>query len=235
MAGLQPRSSGPDVATYEFVRGVETLRDLPRLLPGRSTDDGEAVAIRIPGEGTTAATSGPPLLRHEVTYRDLRGLVGQVATALVRTAGVSLGDVVAIAMPNNVECVLSLLAVPWVRAVSAPLNPDYTENEFAYYMEDNKSKCLLVPGGENGGGGGIPEAEAAAARLGLPVYAVTWNADAVTATLTLKGGDGAGMPPAAEEEGPELTFEPHPDDVALFLHTSGTTARPKVRPSGGGK
>ena len=207
-----------DVGTYELVQGVETLRQLPNL-----SHSEEAIAIKFP-------SPTEPSLLHTITYRNLHDLIEQTATALVRKAGIVKGDVVALAMPNNVECILGFLAVPWARAVSAPLNPDYTEKEFAYYMEDNKSKCLLVPASN----GGIPEAEAAAAGLGLPVFAIEWDVETLTATLKRKGGanddDKDGKDPSAEVDGTtKLTFEPQPDDVALFLHTSGTTARPKVR------
>lgn len=53
------------------------------------------------------------------------------------------------------------------------------------------------------------------------------RADGLTTRLSAKAGDlrlgggGGGGPPGDP---------PHPDDVALFLHTSGTTARPKGVP-----
>jgi acyl-CoA synthetase (AMP-forming)/AMP-acid ligase II len=205
---------GPDGLTYEFVHGIETLRQLPNL-----KHSGDAVAVKIPNDDTAS-----PSVAHSITYRQLHDLIDQTGTALVRTAKIERGDIVAIAMPNNVEFILAFLAVPWARAVSAPLNPQYTESEFAYYMEDNQSKCLLVPAGD----GSIPEAEAAAASLGLPVYAVEWDAVAMTATLTRKGAVSSDDDAGDTLELAKPTFDPQPEDVALFLHTSGTTARPKV-------
>jgi oxalate---CoA ligase len=221
--------AGPEVPTYEFVHGIETLRHIPNLAHSK-----EATAVKIPNDDVAN-----PALAHTITYGQLHDLIEQTATALVQTAGIAAGDIVAIAMPNDVEFVLSFLAVPWTRAVSAPLNPNYTESEFEYYMADNRSKCLLVPGGGGSGGGrgrGIPAAEAAATKLGLPVYAVAWDAESMTATLKRVGDDGGDAHGGGGGDNDDVaskrakpTFEPQPDDVALFLHTSGTTARPKVR------
>ena len=90
-------------------------------------------------------------------------------------------------------------------------------------MEDAGSKLLVV------GPGGNPAAEAAAA---VPVVAVT-----------VRPGGAAGAAPALEVALKAGSFEvarvgadaqladpPRPEDVCLFLHTSGTTARPKGVP-----
>ena len=104
-------------------------------------------------------------------------LVEATATALCEEArlGNVPGTIVSIVMPNCVPFILSFLAVPWSRSVSAPLNQNYTEAEYKFYMEDNKSKLLLVPDGD-----GIPAAEAAAAALGLSVYSVGYNLETGT-------------------------------------------------------
>jgi acyl-CoA synthetase (AMP-forming)/AMP-acid ligase II len=93
-------------------------------------------------------------------------------------------------------------------AVAAPLNPAYTEAEFAFYMEDLGAKLLIV--------GGDTPARAAAEGLGVPVATLTTGAAAGDISL-----EGVG-PGEARRNGP--------DDVALVLHTSGTTSRPKIVP-----
>lgn len=119
------------------------------------------------------------------------------------------------------QFVVTFLAVIRVRATAAPLNAAYTEDEFLFFMEDAESKLLLVPGKEGNG-----PAETAAARLKLPVAGVHWEkgesgpGDVVLiakARLESKKVDSAGDVPTEE-------------DGALFLHTSGTTSRPKGVP-----
>lgn len=113
------------------------------------------------------------------------------------------------------------LATTRVRAIAAPLNSAYTEDEFVFYMEDAGSKLLLVPGKE-----GNKAAEGAAERLKLPVAGVHWE----------KGESGSGevslIPKARLETVSEDSpgDEPEEDDEVLFLHTSGTTSRPKGVP-----
>jgi acyl-CoA synthetase (AMP-forming)/AMP-acid ligase II len=222
---------GPDVPKYSFMEGVETLREIPNVLAGMRGSDGvseaesnDAIAIKIPSEDKNETT-----IDVEISYKQLHDLVEATATALVDVAGITPGDIVSIPMPNNMEFILSFLAVPWARATAAPLNPDYTETEYAFYMEDNKSKCVLVPAS----GGGIPAAEAAACSLGIPVYAVVWDSlrwDAVKIVKKEKGtlADDQNGDKEYSEKKVKRTFAPEPEDVALFLHTSGTTARPKV-------
>lgn len=213
-------AAGPDVPKYPHLSAVETLRHLPNVSHSR-----DAIAIRIPGDSddNDAIT--------ELTYGDLELLVESTATSLRENAGLGSsgpGDITSIIMPNTVPFILSFLAVPWTRSVSAPLNQNYTESEYKFYMEDNKSKLVLVPDGE-----GIPAAEAAAATLGLSVYSVGWNKSSKDQVQVLhKAGPARVVAADAHEKTTEekKTFEPEPSDVALFLHTSGTTAKPKGVP-----
>jgi acyl-CoA synthetase (AMP-forming)/AMP-acid ligase II len=200
---------------YEYIENVSTLRGLPNVNHSMN-----AVAIKIPNEDKSNG------LYNSITYGQLHDLIEDTATALVNIVGIEKGDVIAIPLPNSVEYILSFLAVPWTRAVSAPLNPNYTEKEYKFYMEDNKSKCVLVPKE------GLPEAEAAAKDLGIPVYTVKWTADSSggggSVKIVRKDSGEDAETKEDDDDDAKLTFAPDPDDVALFLHTSGTTARPKV-------
>lgn len=202
---------GPDVPTYSYLSGVETLRQLPNV-----QHSSEAAAIRIPSEDKAGDA-------FELTYGQLQNLVKSTATALLDKIGLEKGDICSIVMPNCVPFILAFLAVPWTRAVSAPLNQNYTEAEYKFYMEDNKSKLLLVPSE------GIPATEAAAATLGISVYSVGWCRGT---GVTVAHKAGPTRVNVSHESSPEkklkVAFEPDPSDVALFLHTSGTTAKPKV-------
>jgi acyl-CoA synthetase (AMP-forming)/AMP-acid ligase II len=65
------------------------------------------------------------------------------------------------------EFVVAFLGVALARAVAAPLNPAYTEDENKFYMEDAASKLLLVPARGN------EHAEAAASSLNIPIATVS--------------------------------------------------------------
>ena len=213
--------SGLNIPTYEHLATVKTLRQIPNVSHNK-----DAIAIRIP----TEESSGDECT--ELTYANLEALVESTATQFRSAAGLGSsgapGDICAIVMPNCVEFVLSFFAVPWTRSVSAPLNQNYTSAEYKFYMEDNNSKLVLVPDFDNG----IPEAEAAARELGLSVYSVGWNkTNKLEVVVRHKAGpmriDGSA---AAPDPAADTNFAPEPMDVALFLHTSGTTAKPKGVP-----
>jgi acyl-CoA synthetase (AMP-forming)/AMP-acid ligase II len=159
------------------------------------------------GRPAIRATEGRPAL----TYGALRDLAARTVAAL-NAKGIGRGDRVAIVLPNGPEMATSFVAVACA-ATTAPLNPSYREDEFAFYIEDLKAKALLVARGAE------TPARAAAARLGVPVIEVVPGTAA--GDFTLEGGapGTAAKPGVAGEE-----------DVALVLHTSGTTARPKIVP-----
>lgn len=152
--------------------------------------------------------------KSDFTHARLNELVEHAASHLV-AAGVGPGDVVALTFPNSVEFVIMFLAVIRCRATAAPLNSAYTAEEFEFYLSDSESKLLLTPQGGN------DSAQAAASKLNIPH---------VTATLPSPNSK-ISLSPSSEanlESVSKITNDP--DDVALFLHTSGTTSRPKGVP-----
>jgi oxalate---CoA ligase len=128
--------------------------------------------------------------------------------------GVRRGDRVAFALPNGPDLVLLLLAVTALGAAAAPLNPAYTESEFGFYLGDIAPRLMLVPAS------GAVAASAAAASACTTLLAVQASDDGPP---ELVGG--------SETAAGERSFESAmPEDVALVLHTSGTTSRPKQVP-----
>ncbi|MEM6305568.1 MAG: AMP-binding protein [Pseudomonadota bacterium] len=170
---------------------MSTLADLIQSHPN------EARAIGAPG-------------RAWMTYGDLKALAGDVHASL-RAAGVGAQDRVAIVLPNGPEMATAFVTIAQ-SATTAPLNPAYKEEEFAFYLEDLKARAIVVEAGYDG------PARAAAERFGLVVIELTATEPAGMFTLAAPAGDAV----AAEV--------PSADDIALILHTSGTTSRPKIVP-----
>jgi acyl-CoA synthetase (AMP-forming)/AMP-acid ligase II len=154
---------------------------------------------------TQAATSpeAPAILgiaRPALTHQDL---VEELKTTMagLRRIGIRRGDRVAIVLPNGPEMAVGFLSVSSM-ATSAPLNPAYSFDEFRFYLSDVEAKALLI----------TPDVAPAAIKA----------ANALKIPLTF-------FPPTPELG--KFTVElARPDDVALVLHTSGTTARPKLVP-----
>jgi len=154
--------------------------------------------------------------KFDLTHAQLHQHIERAASLLV-AAGVKPGDIVALTFPNTVEFVIMFLAVIRVRATAAPLNAAYTSDEFEFYLSDSESKLLLT------GKDGNEPAQSAASRLGIPH---------VTATLPQAESD-ITLSTTTESESNLDTVSKivnEPTDVALFLHTSGTTSRPKGVP-----
>ena len=147
--------------------------------------------------------------RAPMTYGALADLIAETRAGLAG-AGIGRSDKVAIVLPNGPEMASAFLAVGSA-ATAAPLNPAYREDEFHFYMDDLKVKALIAQAGSAG------PAVAAARRLGLPVYPLEPGAQAGSFTLD------TGQEPA-------IAVTPQPSDVALVLHTSGSTSRPKIVP-----
>src|SRR5207237_6265159 len=99
------------------------------------------------------------------------------------------------------------------RRVAAPLNTGYKVGEFRFYLEDAGAKAVIVSPGDH-------PAREAARQLQIPV----WECG-----LDAQGQVFARRP--TSQVAPHLDRStPTADDVALFLHTSGTTSRPKGVP-----
>ena len=149
-----------------------------------------------------------------LTYGALRTLSAEIGDQL-HSSGLGRTDRVAIVLPNGPEMAAAFVTLAqWM--VTAPLNPNYTKDEFSFYFKDLKSKAVVLPEGYSG------PALAAAQELG-------------TLVLRLKPTPQTGAGGfALSAEGPRLTgadvTAPSAEDEALILHTSGTTSRPKIVP-----
>ena len=162
-----------------------------------------------PSHPALVAPGGPVL-----TYDALRCQVRALAEQL-RAMGIDRGDRVAIVLPNGMEAIVTFLAVA-AAGTAAPLNPAYKAAEFEFYMDDTNAKALITrdKGGE--------EARSAAPASVLDIRSSLDDEGRVS----LKAPETRGQAAAESLE----AAPPQPDDVALVLHTSGTTSRPKRVP-----
>ncbi|MGI9399797.1 MAG: acyl--CoA ligase [Rhizobiaceae bacterium] len=148
-----------------------------------------------------------------LSYGGLRSLSRTTVEAL-RGFGIGHTDRVAIVLPNGPEMATAFLTIAQ-GAATAPLNPSYTQDEYEFYLDDLNAKALVIEEGYEG-----PALEAAS-KLGIAVITLVADAGAPAGMFHLEGES------AGEEADPA---NPGPDDVALILHTSGTTSRPKIVP-----
>ena len=169
--------------------------------------------LRAGADGAIAiAAPGRPAL----DYRGLRALVA-ATTAALNAAGIGRNDRVAIVLPNGPAMATCFLACTSA-ATSAPLNPAYRADEFEFYLDDLKAKALIVERASTS-----PAVEAAR-KLGVQVIELAVAEGAPAGQFSL--GE---LPAAACTRGGPAQAE----DVAMVLHTSGTTSRPKRVPLSG--
>lgn len=151
--------------------------------------------------------------RDPLTYRVLSRQVAATSEALA-SMGIGRRDRVALVLPNGPEMAVALIAVACT-AICAPLNPTYTARELDFYLTDLEPVAIVVASEL------ISPARDAATAHRVPIIELSHTASASAGVFTLSGE--CNRPHAR-------TAAPQPDDVALVLHTSGTTARPKLVP-----
>ena len=180
--------------------GKKEYNTIYDLLRANALHTPEAIAITAPG-------------RRGLTYFQLLSQVDGVKK-LLNAMGIGRNDRVAIVLSNSPEMAVVFLAVS-CGATSAPLNPAYRESEFDFYLSDLNAKAVIVHSGVDS------PAVSVAAKSGIPVIELAPVLEAEAGVFTLKGPEGC-LP---VDQG----FA-QPDDVALVLHTSGTTSKPKKTP-----
>ncbi len=165
------------------------------------------------GDPSRTAITGPG--RSPLTFAQLRGLAGATIAALNR-AGIGRNDRVAIVLPNGPEMASVFICVA-AGATAAPLNPVYRAEEFEFYLTDLGAKALIVASNDD------TPARAVAKRLNVPAIELHADSAGPAGNFWLIAEQGAQT--ATSSSGPAAS-----DDIALILHTSGTTSRPKIVP-----
>ena len=161
----------------------------------------DAPAILSPGKET-------------ISYRALSRHLQMIALQLTRI-GFRPGDRLAVVLQNGPEMATAFLAISAV-CTCAPLNPSYLLEEFKFSLEDLQIKALITtPGMDH------PSCKAAF-ELRIPV--INLEPDLQFAGIFSLTHN---LPVDETISEPVLMGM---DDVALVLHTSGTTSRAKIVP-----
>jgi acyl-CoA synthetase (AMP-forming)/AMP-acid ligase II len=157
-------------------------------------------AILLPEDGT------------EIGYGSLSDQVDRLAARL-RQSGLDPGHVVAIALPNGIKYLVVFLAATRARLIAAPMNPAYKAEEFRFFLEDSEARIVITTSAADA-------VREAARALSLPVWTASRNA---TGEVQLSG-------PGCSASTKDAPDAPVPEDIALLMHTSGTTGKPKAVP-----
>src|SRR5690348_6187270 len=177
------------------------------------TESAETIATLLDtGAADHAAISAPGGV--PLSYGALRRLVADTVKAL-RSRGIAPNDRVAYVLDNGPEAATTFLSVA-AGATAAPLNPAYRADEYEFYLSDLRAKLLIVAQGKDSPSIGV------ATKLGVPIARLVANPEQGAGTFTLEFDNAA--------RGEAAGGFAEPDDIALVLHTSGTTSRPKIVP-----
>ena len=178
-------------------------------------EDSTVTKLLSTGEDNAVAISGTQ--REALTYTGLRKQVDETVARL-NEIGIGRNDRVAIVLPNGPEMATAFVSIA-AGATTAPLNPAYRKEEFEFYLRDLQSKALLVEKGSKS-----PAVEAADTLEIRVLELIADEAGPVGRFEIVPRGD------FRYGDGAESSGLASFDDVALVLHTSGTTSRPKIVP-----
>ncbi|UVO12766.1 long-chain fatty acid--CoA ligase [Mycobacterium sp. SVM_VP21] len=139
------------------------------------------------------------------TFAGFHAAAARVATLLGK-AGIDPGDPVGLMLPNTPAYAIAYYGIMYRGAIAVPMNPLLKAREVQFYLSNSGAKALFATPAFAG------EASAGAAQVDAQCWVVD---DAGLVGLI------ADLP---EQDAPTDRAD---DDVAVILHTSGTTGRPK--------
>ncbi len=144
--------------------------------------------------------------QRDISYEDALKAIGEVRDRYAR-AGFGHGHRVALVLKQRPEFVLHFLALNSLGCAVVPMNPDYTQDEFAYILEHSEADVVIALADA------MRVLAAAASSLAVSIEAVD---------LARFDGD---LPDA--RRAPPSASLPDGRTIASILYTSGTTGRPK--------
>ncbi len=219
---LIDRSGGlPDVRFHPDAR----LNVAENLLAGAGAADDD-IAMIFRGEDPTAR---PEITNREVTWNELRTLVGRLQGAM-RRAGVGEGDRVAAWLPNIPETYAVMLATASIGAVFSSTSPDFGVDGVIDRFSQISPSILFACDGYSYGGrdhdrlGPLAEVTAALPTV-RDVVVVPFMGDGTTGGIE-RASTLDGFLDGVETRSPEFMRLPF-DHPWYILYSSGTTGRPK--------
>ncbi len=189
-----------DNAPLKDVSASFSAASLGELLHTQAQEIPRAIAIIAPQ-------------RSPLTYSRLYEQNARIVSKL-NAMGLGRNDRIAMLLPNGPDLAVAFLAVA-AGATCAPLNPAYREAELDFYLSDLNARALIVQSEDDS------PAIAVARAKQIPLIELVSQPDGVAGVFALEGDTGLRPVDGGFAQ---------PDDVALVLHTSGTTSRPKLVP-----
>jgi acyl-CoA synthetase (AMP-forming)/AMP-acid ligase II/acyl carrier protein len=172
---------------------------LSEIIHQHCVNQPDAPAILTPGKKSTSYLSLDKQIQSAANWLTQRGF--------------KIGDRIAVVLPNGPELAITFLSVSSV-CTCAPLNPAYSIEEFRYSFSDLNVKALITSFPDN------HTSYTAARDQDIPIIRLDGNtSEAGLFNLTSK---------LAKRHTPAEPIFNKPENVALVLHTSGTTSRPKI-------
>ncbi len=151
----------------------------------------------------------------KLSYKNLRKKVDNVVKLLQYLK--LENERIAIILPNGLGAAFAFLSVS-SSAVSAPLNPNFKKKEFEFYLIDLKIKAILIE--QNSQSPVVDVAKALGLKI-IELCSPNTNPNLIVSKINRD------EPCLSEEDRKSLDRKV---DLALLLHTSGTTGKPKIVP-----
>lgn len=149
-----------------------------------------------------------------LSYVDLYNHIHYV-TQTLNSLEIGINDRVATVIPNGPEMATAFLTIASC-STCAPLRPTYNEKDFEFYLKDINAKALITLN-----------------DFKTPAREIARNLDITIIELKPSTNKPAGTFQLINDSKQKKEVKPTfavPYDTALILHTSGTTARPKIVP-----
>ena len=147
-----------------------------------------------------------------ITYGELLNYIDKTFNQL-SSLNIQKGERIAIALGNGSAMASTFIAIA-SNYTSCPLNPSFTKEEFKYYYDDLKVKAVIIEENQ------LVEAREAAKELDIRIINLKTKTTSDFIKLDIE------IDANIESYSPSI----NQDDVAMILHTSGTTSRPKMVP-----